>query len=453
MNSQFQVDIGLTFGHGKQKYEHMFDIKTPGRNYYLAADSYEDMTTWVRIVCAACGLRQDDDEDEEVGGGKELQEENDTDAGFTTADLSSAAMPPPPSRTRTVAAAGPSLAPPAAAVPLPDISSPYIHISTCYTGGVHPRAEEFKQKQLSPPSPTKPPRVMASAAGAALELSNYDMGDDSVFLSGSGTDEADSSFSPGRPVKTDAMMMSSIPMPPSRPPKPPHLARTAAAPPSRTAGTDMMGENYENSTDMQALYQKEAAESNNNTSQWPMHPAGSAPPPPRELKPGRNAVGSAYTVDPKVMMGGGGGRSYSKSKSRQQHFSTMAPSSKAAAMGASASSVLPSPPAFAPPIVRDLKPKTNGRWDIASLNAAIRFFTGSISFQILPPTLMSGAPCPTGATATLPRGCSSRPRRPPCQGTTTRRSSPQTTPAFPSTETRGGTQTKRNRYLRLIMCY
>ena len=63
----FQVDIGLTVENGRQRYEHMFDIKTPQRDYYLAADSYEDMAAWVRKVCAACGLSaapQDDDDDQ-----------------------------------------------------------------------------------------------------------------------------------------------------------------------------------------------------------------------------------------------------------------------------------------------------------------------------------------------------------------------------------------------------
>ena len=44
----------------------MFDIKTPARNYYLAADSCEEMAAWVRMVCNACGLKQDDDEAKEA---------------------------------------------------------------------------------------------------------------------------------------------------------------------------------------------------------------------------------------------------------------------------------------------------------------------------------------------------------------------------------------------------
>lgn len=35
----------------------MFDIKTPKRTYYLAAESEEDMNIWVGFVCHVCGLK------------------------------------------------------------------------------------------------------------------------------------------------------------------------------------------------------------------------------------------------------------------------------------------------------------------------------------------------------------------------------------------------------------
>lgn len=41
----------------------MFDVKTPKRTYYLAAESEEDMNKWVDCVCHVCGLKaysQDD---------------------------------------------------------------------------------------------------------------------------------------------------------------------------------------------------------------------------------------------------------------------------------------------------------------------------------------------------------------------------------------------------------
>lgn len=35
----------------------MFDVKTPKRTYYLAADSDTDMNKWVDCVCQVCGLK------------------------------------------------------------------------------------------------------------------------------------------------------------------------------------------------------------------------------------------------------------------------------------------------------------------------------------------------------------------------------------------------------------
>ncbi|KAI5702677.1 hypothetical protein M8J75_002940 [Diaphorina citri] len=52
-----QVDAGLRFENRKQKYQHMFDLKTPKRTYYLAADSEDDMNRWVDAICHICGLK------------------------------------------------------------------------------------------------------------------------------------------------------------------------------------------------------------------------------------------------------------------------------------------------------------------------------------------------------------------------------------------------------------
>ena len=46
-----QVDTGLTYQSGRVSYQFMFDIKTPKRVYYLAADCEADMTAWVDWVC------------------------------------------------------------------------------------------------------------------------------------------------------------------------------------------------------------------------------------------------------------------------------------------------------------------------------------------------------------------------------------------------------------------
>ena len=50
------MDSGLTFECGKVSFQYMFDIRTPRRVYYLAADTEEDMATWVDLVCRVCGL-------------------------------------------------------------------------------------------------------------------------------------------------------------------------------------------------------------------------------------------------------------------------------------------------------------------------------------------------------------------------------------------------------------
>ena len=36
---------------GRVNYEYVFAINTPKRVYYLAADSEEEMTAWVDLVC------------------------------------------------------------------------------------------------------------------------------------------------------------------------------------------------------------------------------------------------------------------------------------------------------------------------------------------------------------------------------------------------------------------
>ncbi|KAJ6643413.1 Protein daughter of sevenless [Pseudolycoriella hygida] len=52
-----QVDSGLRLEHRKQKFQNMFDVKTPRRTYYLAADSEADMNDWVACICQVCNLQ------------------------------------------------------------------------------------------------------------------------------------------------------------------------------------------------------------------------------------------------------------------------------------------------------------------------------------------------------------------------------------------------------------
>lgn len=35
----------------------MFDVKTPKRTYFLAADTDEELKQWVNCICQVCGLQ------------------------------------------------------------------------------------------------------------------------------------------------------------------------------------------------------------------------------------------------------------------------------------------------------------------------------------------------------------------------------------------------------------
>ncbi|CAB4064323.1 DOS [Lepeophtheirus salmonis] len=89
-----QVDSGLSL---ENKYEFTFNIKTPKRVYYLASDSFEDMNTWVKYVCNACGLKASNEQD--------------------------------PSTTSSF-----SLLSKTSSISSPSISSPYILMSECISG-------------------------------------------------------------------------------------------------------------------------------------------------------------------------------------------------------------------------------------------------------------------------------------------------------------------------------
>ena len=113
------MDIGLTAENGKHKYEFMFDIKTPDRTYYLAVDTKDEMTTWVRMICSTCGLQSTKDEA--------------ADTAYSPAAAGTAAAVP-----LKAAEAHPTMT----ADSSPSISSPYIHISTCYSGTKPPPKPE-----------------------------------------------------------------------------------------------------------------------------------------------------------------------------------------------------------------------------------------------------------------------------------------------------------------------
>uniref|UniRef100_A0A1B6D503 PH domain-containing protein n=1 Tax=Clastoptera arizonana TaxID=38151 RepID=A0A1B6D503_9HEMI len=106
-----QVDAGLRFENRKQKYQFMFDVKTPKRIYYLAAESEEEMNKWVDCICQVCGLKaysqEDTTYDYEYTGGD--------DEPSIAEESSQTAESPPVSPTSTA-------------------SGPYIPIFECISG-------------------------------------------------------------------------------------------------------------------------------------------------------------------------------------------------------------------------------------------------------------------------------------------------------------------------------
>ncbi|KAL1506329.1 hypothetical protein ABEB36_005715 [Hypothenemus hampei] len=61
-----QVDLGLKLEKRNLKFDHIFGIKTPSRIYYLAADTEEEMKSWVTCICRVCGLKSANEE-EDIG--------------------------------------------------------------------------------------------------------------------------------------------------------------------------------------------------------------------------------------------------------------------------------------------------------------------------------------------------------------------------------------------------
>lgn len=59
-----QVDLGLKLVERKLKFDHVFDIRTPTRIYYLAADTENEMKSWVNCICRVCGLKCTTGEDD-----------------------------------------------------------------------------------------------------------------------------------------------------------------------------------------------------------------------------------------------------------------------------------------------------------------------------------------------------------------------------------------------------
>ena len=140
----------------------MFSINTSTRIYFLAVDTRNEMDTWVNMVCKACGLRDTSEEEDDCA----KTSESGTTASLTitaqvqgssgVTSLTSTTRPPPPeppvrlppsNKERPVYQNTPNLSSSSSSgkptlqqqQQKPSISSPYIHISECFSGKVPPK--------------------------------------------------------------------------------------------------------------------------------------------------------------------------------------------------------------------------------------------------------------------------------------------------------------------------
>lgn len=166
-----QVDSGLTFECGKIRFQFMFDIKTPRRVFYLAAEGEEEMNTWVDLVCRVCGLHNFTSE----GGEGEKQEGGVQEGSVVTRQ--------------------------------PSISGPYMHLSECFTGSQSQPAQVRSRSRVhSSSSSSTTNRQTTTTTNTSSYDDSVQCGDDSVFL-------------PNSP----ASKLSQLSLCPGRPPKPPSL--------------------------------------------------------------------------------------------------------------------------------------------------------------------------------------------------------------------------------------
>lgn len=56
----------------QERHKYTFQVRTPRRTYFLAADSESEMSRWVSSLCQVCSLKSVDEESE-GGIGKFIQ--------------------------------------------------------------------------------------------------------------------------------------------------------------------------------------------------------------------------------------------------------------------------------------------------------------------------------------------------------------------------------------------
>ena len=245
--------------------------------------------------------------------------------------------------------------------------SPYIHISTCHSGNkpapyaLAQQQQQQQQENLRPATRPAPPSSLPESTNR-FELSSYEMGDDSVFLQDT---PPKTPRTPGFPAGvvdslTSKMGQTSInnnlnvPLPPGRPPKPPHLANNNNN--VKSQAPSHQPQNYANSNEMQALYQREMSNNNHLEVGADQIDGGQgqghvpAPQVARSLKPGRERLAEkSATMNPKMMGHGRGHQNGRGGGVTNQGFATMAHPESSRAGNSSA-----------PPVPRSLKPRSTG---------------------------------------------------------------------------------------------
>ncbi|XP_037087607.1 GRB2-associated-binding protein 2-like [Pollicipes pollicipes] len=186
-----QVDAGLTLDSRKHQYDFMFDIRTPKRTFYLAAESKALMERWVDCICRVCGLKV------------YPRDGNDDGSAPPPAPDSS----PLPRAADAGSEADDSDSPPVSPSSPSSVSGPYIPITRCWItlsgraltagaggqvnwetypgqsqhtrsnsmpetvkGGVN-KAEQLKQ---GPPRPPKPPHLQGQEAASTHNYQNFE---------------------------------------------------------------------------------------------------------------------------------------------------------------------------------------------------------------------------------------------------------------------------------------
>lgn len=142
-----QVDAGLQLEIRKENYEHMFDLRTTKRTYFLVAKDEEEMNKWVECICAVCGLKM-----EMIQSDVSL---------LPSVDLNEERYSPQPSQAEQhqQSTSDSSLS-----------TLNYIPISECYTG---------KPQSPPPPRPPKPRAIQLAKSQSSLVLCPYEQSDQS----------------------------------------------------------------------------------------------------------------------------------------------------------------------------------------------------------------------------------------------------------------------------------